>query len=112
MPASVSPADLETVRHEIANLRSEVDARVRLVSMHAPAHPVTDREWQQVSAMLQSSDQRDGQIFDLARSVNADVITVKRDYDARINVLKQRLDRLENAVATMAQQQIGGGGKQ
>jgi len=109
VPASITAADLATVRHEIEDLRSEVNARVRLMSTHAPTQPgVSDREWQQVRAMLQSTDQRDGQIFDIARSVNADVVTVKRDYDARLNVLKQRLERLETAVAAMAQQQLGG----
>jgi hypothetical protein len=106
MPASASAADLETVRHEISDLRSEMDQRVRLVSTHTPTVPsVSDREWQQVRAMLQSGDQRDQQVFDLARSVNADVATVKRDYEGRINALKLRLDRLEN---TLAQQQLGG----
>ncbi|HKW02033.1 MAG TPA: zf-HC2 domain-containing protein [Vicinamibacterales bacterium] len=109
MPAAVSSADLETVRHEIADLRSEVDQRVRLVSTHTPTVPaVSDREWEQVRSMLKSGDQRDQQVFDLARSVNADVATVKRDYEGRINSLKLRLDRLESAVAVMAQQQLGG----
>ena len=109
MPAAVSAADLETVRHEISDLRSEVDARVRLVSTHTPARtPGTESEWQQVRAMLQSTDHRDDQMVDLLRSVNADFVTVKKDNDARINVLKQRLERLEATVSVMAQQQLGG----
>ena len=84
MPASISPADLETVRHEIADLRSEMDQRVRLVSTHASTTAgVSDRDFQQVRAMLNSGNQRDSQLLDVVFSLNRDLVTVKSDQNAQ-----------------------------
>jgi anti-sigma factor RsiW len=111
MPASISPADLETVRHEIADLRSEMDQRVRLVSTHAATSAgVSDRDFQQVRAMLNSGNQRDSQLMDVVFSLNRDLVTVKSDQNARINALDQRLRQLSDALAAM--QAGGSGGKQ
>lgn len=111
MPAAISPADLETVRHEIADLRSEMDQRVRLVSTHASTSAgVSDRDFQQVRAMLNSGSQRDEQLFNLVVSMNNGLVTVKADQNARINALEQRLRQISDALATM--QAGGAGGKQ
>ncbi len=111
MPAAISPADLETVRHEIANLRSEMDQRVRLVSTHASTSAgVSDRDFQQVRAMLNSGSQRDDQLFNLVVSMNNGLVTVKADQNARINALEQRLRQLSDAITAM--QAGGAGGKQ
>ena len=76
MPAAISAADLETVRHEIADLRSEVDQRVRLVSTHASTSAgVSDRDFQQVRAMLTSGNQRDDELFDSVVMMNNSLVT-------------------------------------
>jgi hypothetical protein len=111
MPASISPADLETVRHEIANLRSEMDQRVRLVSTHASTSAgVSDRDFQQVRAMLNSGKQRDDELFNSVVSMYNNLVTVKADQNARINALDQRLRQISDALAAM--QAGGAGGKQ
>jgi hypothetical protein len=111
MPASITPADLETVRHEIADLRSEMDQRVRLVSTHASTTAgVSDRDFQQVRAMLNSGNQRDSQLLDVVFSLNRDLVTVKSDQNARINALDQRLRQISETLAAM--QAGGSGGKQ
>ena len=111
IPASVSPADLDTVRHELADLRSEMNQRVRLVSTHAQTSAgVSDRDFQQVRAMLNSGNQRDEQLFNLVVSMNNGLVTVKADQNARINALEQRLRQLSDALNSM--QAGGAGGKQ
>jgi hypothetical protein len=111
MPASISPADLETVRHEIADLRSEMDQRVRLVSTHASTSAgVSDRDFQQVRAMLNSGNKRDDELFNLVVSMNNGLVTVRADQNARINALEQRLRQISDALAAM--QAGGAGGKQ
>jgi hypothetical protein len=111
MPASISPADLETVRHEISDLRSEMDQRVRLVSTHASTSAgVSDRDFQQVRAMLNSGKQRDDELFNSVVSMYNNLVTVKADQNARINALDQRLRQISEALATM--QAGGAGGKQ
>ncbi len=110
---AVSPADLENVRHEIADLRSEMNDRVRLVSTHQPASPaVSDRDFQQVRALLKSGTQRDDDLFNLVVSMNNGLVTVKADQNARINSLEQRLRQLSEAVATLQGAGAGAGGKQ
>jgi len=111
MPASISPADLETVRHQISDLRSEMDQRVRLVSTHASTSAgVSDRDFQQVRAMLNSGKQRDDELFNSVVSMYNNLVTVKADQNARINALDQRLRQISEALATM--QAGGAGGKQ
>ena len=111
LPAAISPADLETVRHEISSLRSEMDQRVRLVSTHASASGVvSDRDFQQVRTMLKSGTQRDDELFNLVVSMNNSLVTVKADQNARINSLEQRLRQISDALAAM--QAGGAGGKQ
>jgi len=111
MPASISPADLDTVRHEISDLRSEMDQRVRLVSTHASTSAgVSDRDFQQVRAMLNSGNKRDDELFNLVVSMNNGLVTVRADQNARINALEQRLRQISDALAAM--QAGGAGGKQ
>lgn len=111
MPASVSPSDLETVRHEISDLRSAMDQRVRLASTHTPATvDVSDRDFQQVRALLKSGNQRDDELFNLVVSMNNSLVTVKADQNARINSLEQRLRQISEALGSM--QAGGAGGKQ
>jgi hypothetical protein len=111
MPASISPADLETVRHEISVLRSEMDQRVRLVSTHASTSAgVSDRDFEQVRAMLTSGNKRDDELFNLVVSMNNGLVTVRADQNARINALEQRLRQISDALAAM--QAGGAGGKQ
>lgn len=111
MPAAISAADLETVRHEIADLRSEVDQRVRLVSTHASTSAgVSDRDFQQVRAMLTSGNKRDDELFNSVVMMNNSLVTVRADQNARINALDQRLRQISETLAAM--QAGGAGGKQ
>jgi hypothetical protein len=104
-------ADLETVRHEIASLRSEVDQRVRLVSTHASTSAgVSDRDFQQVRAMLTSGNKRDDELFNSVVMMNNSLVTVRADQNARINALDQRLRQISETLAAM--QAAGAGGKQ
>lgn len=108
--AGVSQADLNAFRKQMVDtMRSEVDARVRLVSTHtsaAPANP--ERDFQQVRALLRTGDQRDSEILNGMRLLNNDFISTKSSQDRTIDQLKQRVDQLSNAIALMAQQQAGG----
>jgi len=107
MPATISPADLETVRHEISDLRSEMDQRVRLVSTHASAtSTVSDRDIEQLRALLTSGNQRDDKIFNFALSTYNGLVRVTSDQAKRIDSLDETVRRLTDM---LAQQQ---GGKQ
>ncbi len=99
VPASVTPADLEALR---AQMRSELEANVRLVSSHQPASSdvaLSANDLKQIRAMLKSGNQRDDDIFNLVVSLNNNLVTVKSDQNARINALEQRYRQLADAVS-------------
>ncbi len=109
-PASVSRQDLDTLRQDlVSTMRTEMDARVRLVSTHAPSVAATsDRDLEQVRSFVRTSNQRDDEILSFVRSLNNDVINIKANQDTRIDQLRQRVEQLSAALAAMAQQQAGG----
>ena len=110
VPAGVSRADLDAFGKQLSDtMRSEMDARVRLVSTHASSRAVSpDKDFQQVRALLQSGDERDKDILNAVRLMNNDFIFTKSTQDQKFEQLKQRVDQLSNAIALMAQQQSGG----
>jgi hypothetical protein len=110
VPTGVSRADLDAFGRQLSDtMRSEMDARVRLVSTHASSRSVApDQDFQQVRALLQTGDQRDKDILNAMRVLNNDFIFTKSSQDRTIEQLKQRVDQLSNAITLMAQQQAGG----
>ena len=112
--ASVSRADLDAFRAQLVDtMRTEMDSRVRLVSTHAPtSSPDVDRALQLVRAQMQTGDQRDSEIFNAVRSLNNDVVMIKANQDSRIEMMKQRIDQLQAALAAMSAAQQQPGGKQ
>ena len=110
VPAGVSRADLDAFGKQLSDtMRSEMDARVRLVSTHASSRVATpDEDFKQVRALLQSGDERDKDILNAMRLLNNDFSFTKSSQDRTIEQLKQRVDQLSNAIALMAQQQSGG----
>jgi hypothetical protein len=111
VPAGVSRADLDAFRSQLVDtMRTEMDSRVRLVSTHATtSSPDSDRALQLVRAQVQTGDQRDNEIFNAVRSLNNDVVMIKANQDSRIEMLKQRIDQLQAALAAMSAAQQPGG---
>jgi anti-sigma factor RsiW len=102
-PGAVSQGDLDAFRAQLVDtMRSELDARVRLVSTHQPVRTeagLSPSDLQQIRSMLKSGNQRDDEIFNLVVSLNNNLVTVKSDQNARINALEQRYRQLADAVS-------------
>lgn len=100
---AVSRADLDAFRAQLVDtMRSEMDARVRLVSSHQATRSdaaLSPADLQQIRTMLKSGSQRDDEIFNLVVSLNNNLVTVKSDQNARINALEQRYRQLADAVS-------------
>jgi len=103
VPIGVSRADLDAFgRQLVSTMRSEMDARVRLVSAHAPSlAAMSDRDFQQIRATLASNDQRYEEIRDVVRRLNNDMVTIKSGHDKQISSLRRSVDQLSTALAAM-----------
>ena len=92
VPAGVSRAELDALRAQIVDgMRSEMDARVRLISAHSQGGDGNQATLQQVRALQLTHDRRYDQLINLIMKLNNDMITVQKSEDGKIESLRQQM---------------------